>query len=47
MSATLTAAINRQLTTRTKRNTQGQLLCRRCNEVVPPDYSIVFWGPLR
>lgn len=45
MSATLTTAIDRQLTTRTKRNEQGQLLCRRCNEVVPPDYSIVFWDP--
>lgn len=45
MSVTLTAAINHQLTTRTKRNSEGKLLCRRCNNVVPPDYSIVFWDP--
>lgn len=45
MSAILDAAIKLQLETRAKRNAAGQLLCRRCNKVVPPEYSIVFWNP--
>lgn len=45
MSATLETAIQNQLTNRTKRNSEGKLLCRRCSKVVPPEYSVVFWDP--
>lgn len=45
MSAILSAAIKYQLENRVKRNAEGELLCRRCEKVVPPEYSIVFWNP--